>query len=213
MTNKFQQILIWGLILVGLGAIVLGMIGIVSKKTEGTLINPVNSSDWIRGNRNAKVVLVEYSDFQCPACAYYSSLVKNLERDFLNDLAVVYRHFPLEQIHKYAKLAAQAAEAAGKQGKFWEMHDIIFEKQSEWSISDNALQNFISYAKVLGLDINKFQTDLNSKDVEEKIQKDTVSAYDQKLAGTPAFFLNGKQISNPRDYEEFKNLIQKEISK
>ena len=211
MTNKFQQILIWGLILVGLGAIVLGMIGIVSKKTEGTLINPVNSSDWIRGNRNAKVVLVEYSDFQCPACAYYSSLVKNLERDFPNDLAVVYRHFPLEQIHKYAKLAAQAAEAAGKQEKFWEIHDTLFEKQSEWSMSDDALQNFISYAKALGLDINRFQIDLNSKDVEEKIQKDITSAYDQKLAGTPTFFLNGKQISNPRDYKEFNNLIQKEL--
>ncbi|MEK7149867.1 MAG: thioredoxin domain-containing protein [Patescibacteria group bacterium] len=213
MTNKFQQILIWGLIILGLGAIVLGMIGIVSKKTEGTLINPVNSSDWIRGNRNAKVVLVEYSDFQCPACAYYSGMVKNLERDFLNDLAVVYRHFPLEQIHKYAKLSAQAAEAAGKQGKFWEMHDVLFEKQSEWSVSDDALQNFISYAQTLGLDINRFQTELNSRDVEDRIQKNIVSAYNQKLAGTPTFFLNGKQISNPRDYEEFKNLIQKEISK
>ncbi len=213
MTNKFQQILIWGLIILGLGAIVLGMIGIVSKKPEGVLINPVNSNDWVRGNKNAKVVLVEYSDFQCPACAYYSGMVKNLERDFLNDLAVVYRHFPLEQIHKYAKLSAQAAEAAGKQGKFWEMHDVLFEKQSEWSVSDDALQNFISYAQTLGLDINRFQTDLNSKDIEDRIQKNIISAYDQKLAGTPTFFLNGKQIQNPKDYEEFKRLIEGEINK
>ena len=213
MTNKFQQILIWGLIILGLGAIVLGMIGIVSKKPEGVLINPVNSNDWVRGNKNAKVVLVEYSDFQCPACAYYSGMVKNLERDFLNDLAVVYRHFPLEQIHKYAKLSAQAAEAAGKQGKFWEMHDVLFEKQSEWSVSDDALQNFISYAQTLGLDINRFQTDLNSRDVEDRIQKNIISAYDQKLAGTPTFFLNGKQIQNPKDYEEFKRLIEGEINK
>ncbi|MBI5401695.1 thioredoxin domain-containing protein [Candidatus Wolfebacteria bacterium] len=211
MTNKFQQILIWGLIIIGLGAVVLGMIGIVSKKPDGVLINPVSSDDWAIGNKNAKVVLIEYSDFQCPACAYYYSMVKNLERDFPDDLAVVYRHFPLEQIHKYAKLAAQAAEAAGKQGKFWEMHNVLFEKQSEWSVSDNAIQNFVFYAQALGLDINKFQTDLDSKDVEEKIQKDTINAYGQKLPGTPSFFLNGKQIQNPGTYEEFNNLIQKEL--
>jgi protein-disulfide isomerase len=207
--NKLQQILVWVLIVIGLAAIVLGMVGVVSQKSKlGTLINPINSSDWIRGDKNAKVQLVEYSDFQCPACGYFYGLTKNLEKDFPKDLVIVYRNFPLEQVHKYARLAAQSAIAAGIQGKFWEMHDILFEKQAEWSVSSDARINFIAYAKILGLNVNKFKIDIDSKEVSDKIQGDLTDGNNQSIQGTPTFFLNGKQIANPQNYDEFKKLIE-----
>lgn len=215
MNNKYS-ILVWGLIILGIIGIVFGMIAVVTKNSGNpgnALVRPVDSGDWISGPREAKAILVEYSDFQCSACQYYYFILKKLENDFPQQLQVVYRYFPLEQIHKYSKLSAQAAEASGKQGKFWEMHNLLFEKQNEWSVSPDAESNFIIYAQILNLDVNKFRSDLNSKETEDRIQKDVLSAYEMKLAGTPAFFLNGKQILNPRDYEEFKGIVQKEIGK
>lgn len=211
--NKAQSILIWVLIVIGLGAIVLGMVGIVSQKSKlGALITPANSGDWIKGDKNSKVVLVEYSDFQCPACEYFYGIVKNLEKDFPENFAVVYRNYPLSQ-HKYGELAAKAAEAAGIQGKFWEMHDVLFEKQSEWSESGDALKNFASYAQILGLNADKFNTDINSKEVSDKIQNDLADGNNQNIQGTPTFFINGKEIKSPGNYEEFKAVIEKEINK
>jgi len=212
--QKLQQILVWVLIVIGLAAIVLGMVGVASQKSKlGVLLNPVSSGDWSRGDKNAKVTLVEYSDFQCPACGYFYGLVKNLEKDFPKDFAVVYRNYPLEQVHKYALLASQAAGAAGVQGKFWEMHDMIFEKQSEWSVSSDVLGSFVVYAKTLGIDVEKFKTDINSKEVNDKIQGDLADGNNQNIQGTPTFFVNGKQIQNPQNYEEFKKLIDTEINK
>ncbi len=200
----------------GIIGIVFGMMAVVTKNSGNTgnvLVRPVDSGDWIRGPKEAKAILVEYSDFQCSACQYYYYILKKLENDFPQQLQIAYRYFPLEQIHKYAKLSAQAAESAGKQGKFWEMHDLLFERQNEWSVSPDAESNFIIYAQTLNLDISKFRSNLISEDTEDRIREDTLSAYEMKLAGTPTFFLNGKQISSPRDYEEFKEIVQKEINK
>ncbi len=214
--RKLQQILVWVLVIIGLGAVVLGMVGVVSQKSQkaasGVLINSVSSNDWVRGGKNAKVTLVEYSDFECPACGYYYGMVKQLEKDFPGDLEVVYRNFPLPQ-HKYGKLAAQAAEAAGKQGKFWEMHDMLFEKQNEWSVSNDALQNFAVYAQSLNLNIDKFKADMNSSEISDKIQASIDDGNKQGLQGTPTFFLDGKQITNPASYNDFKALVEKESAK
>ena len=162
-------------------------------------------------SENGKAVLVEFSDFQCPACGIYYPLVKKLKTDLGDKLTVVYKHFPLSQIHKNADLAARTAEAAKIQGKFWEMHDMIFEKQNEWSGSNQALSLFSSYAVSLGLDKDKFLQDIDSNEVRNKISDDYQQGVRLGVKGTPTFFLNGKKITNPGNYDDFKSTIEQSI--
>lgn len=210
MENKKFNFVLWGLIAVGIAAIVLGMVGFITKTPESQLSVSINSGDNSKNLDTAKAVLVEYSDFQCPACKYFYTQLKNLESDFGKDLGVVYRNFPLSQ-HQYSFLAAQAAESAAKQGKFWEMHDLIFENQDTWSQNSNARAIFISYAQNLKLDIVKFESDLDSSDVKNKIENDLSGGESAKINATPTFFLNGKIIQNPQNYEEFKKLIEESL--
>ena len=121
-----------------------------------------------------------------------------------------YRHFPLPQ-HKNAKLAATVAEAAGLQGKFWEMHDLIFQNQSDWSEDKNAAVIFAKYAQDIGLDLARFQTDIASDEIKAKIENDYKSGVKAGVNSTPSFFLNGKKITNPRNYDEFKNAIEQAL--
>jgi len=212
------RILVWILIVLGLFAVVLAIVGIASrpaKISSGDLAVPINDSDWYLGGKDAKVVLVEYSDFQCPACEYYSPIINQLAKDFGDKIKIVYRHFPLPQ-HQYAKLTARYAEAAGKQGKFWQMAEIIFDGQSQWekASADKAEPDyFLKYAQTLGLNVDKLKTDLNSKEIADKIENDYIGGEKSNIPGTPTFFLNGKQISNPQTYAEFKALIEKELNK
>ncbi len=168
---------------------------------------PTNS-DHIKGNKEAELVLIEYSDFQCPACGAYYPILKELSREFGDKIVFVYRHFPLTQIHKNAKLAAIVSEAAGKQDKFWEIHDVIFENQKEWSDSESAIDYFIKYAQRFNLDIEKFKFDINSEELKQKVESDYLSGLELKVNATPTFILNGKKIQNPRSYEEFKKVAE-----
>lgn len=145
------------------------------------------SADHIQGAPSAPVVLIEYADYQCPYCrqAYY--IVKKLQQKFGDELTFVFRNFPLVQLHPQALHAAMAAEAAGKQEKFWEMHDIIFENQR--SLSDDS---FLTYAREIGLDINKFKEDFASDEVLAKIEEDLRSGRKAGVEGTPSFFINGR---------------------
>ena len=154
--------------------------------------------------------MVEYSDFQCPSCASYQPIIEALLNDFPNDLRFVYRHFPLVAIHKNALSAAMAAEAAGLQGKFWEMHDLLFEKQAEWSQKSDPKDFFVGYAKELGLDEKEFISDFESKSLDEKLRSSLKEADSLGLSYTPTFFLDGREIK-PRSYEEFKKLIEEEL--
>lgn len=169
------------------------------------------SSDWIKGDKNAKTILIEYSDFQCPACAAYHPLVKKISEELGDKMAFIYRHFPLSQ-HQNAKLAATASEAAGKQNKFWEMHDLIFENQKDWSNLSNsrAKELLAQYAETLNLNIEQFKNDMDSDEIKNKINSDLKSGAIAKVNSTPTFFLNGKKIS-PRSYEEFKQMIASQI--
>ena len=172
-------------------------------------VSEVTDLDQTKGNKSSKIILVEYSDFQCPACAAYSPLVKQINNEMSEKILFVYRHFPLAQ-HKNARPAAYAAEAAGRQGKFWEMHDMIFENQLSWSKSSpgEAEDTFGTYAEKLGLNMEQFKTDRESDEVEEKVDNDYKSGTSSGVPGTPAFFVNGKKLPNPRSYEEFKQLIE-----
>jgi len=175
------------------------------------VLSAVSSTDQRKGSEQAKIVIVEYSDFQCPACAAYYPIIKELTRELGDQIVFAYRHFPLRQIHVNADLAARAAEAAGMQGKFWEMHDALFERQKEWAQSPDAKPLFSSYAVFLGLDVGKFNVDVESEKIIQKVEADLAGGMASRVNATPTFFLNGKKLNNPRNYDEFKNTVIKEL--
>ncbi len=182
------------------------------KSSSSFPLDALVESDHVKGARDAKTILIEYSDFQCPACAAYQPLVKQLAQDFEGTIAIVYRHFPLQQ-HKHARIAAYASEAADKQGKFWEMHDMIFETQKEWSSQSDARDTFIGYAEKLGLDRAQFITDIDLDEIIDKVDSQQKSGLRAKVNSTPTFYLNGKKFDTPRTYDDFKTKIKEAISK
>lgn len=215
---RMKKILIWLVVIIVVIGALWGVTKIASK-TGGTggvsnvSIPAINDQDWVLGNRNANAVLIEYSDFQCPACAAFSPVVEQLNKDFGDKLVIVYRFFPLITIHKNAMISSQAADAAGKQGKFWEIAKVIFENQIQWENNTTPKDVFIEYAHGLSLNVDKFQKDMESPETLSKIQKAYQDALDLKLEGTPTFFLNGKQLAKlPQSYDQFKTLIQNAIN-
>ncbi len=207
-----KRFLIWA-------SFVLGMILLVallakygtSSAPQTTLSPEVTATDHKKGAENPKVTLVEYSDFECPACAQYYPMAKQLAQEFPNDVQLVYRHFPLKQIHKNAEKAAQAAEAAHLQGKFWDMHDMLFNTQDVWGKMDAPEGQFEKYAQSLGLNTDQFKTDIASAEVAERVRQDERSANGMNLGGTPTFFLNNSMIPNPQSYDQLKKLVSEQI--
>lgn len=173
----------------------------------------VNSADWFEGGADASVTLVEYSDFQCPACGAYFPVVQELHDAFGDQLKIVYRNFPLTSLHKNAQLAAQAAEAAGIQGQFFAMHDLLFTNQKTWSDLDDPTETFKSYASSLGLNIDTFTADLTSDTVKKNIEDDVKGGEGANVSGTPTFFLDGYQIDNPQGLKPFTDVINAELAK
>ena len=208
---------LWILAALVIGGVVFGMIKLAgnsptTNQPSGGEATPISASDQVRGNKDAKISLIEYSDFQCPACGAYYPMLKKLSEEFGAQMQFAYRNFPLKQIHDNAESAAYAVEAAGKQGKFWEMHDMIFENQSQWSSLRNTESIFEKYADSLKLDIQKFKEDMESGEIKAKVSADYDSGISAGVNSTPTFFLNGKQITNPKSYDEFKDLIDKTLS-
>ena len=201
-----KKILLWAVILMGLTGVLFGLTKILSNNP--TPASPPTPTQAVKGGATGSATLVEYSDFQCPACSAYYPVVKQLTKEFPQDLHFVYRYFPLSSIHKNARISAQAAEAAGKQNKFWEMHDLLFENQDEWANLADPKEKFKEYAKSIGLDTEKFQKDLESKEVKDKVEKDYQNGLSLGVNATPTFFLNGEKLQNPRSYEEFKAKIK-----
>ncbi len=180
--------------------------------TDAALLT-VASDDYVVGSPTAPVTLIEYLDFECEACGAYYPLVKQLEDEFPNDLRVVRRYFPLPG-HKNGFTAALAAEAAARQGKYNEMHDLLFAEQKNWGEKPAPTPEvFEAYAEQLGLDIAKFKMDVASQSVKDRVQRDFDTGEKLGNTGTPTFFINGKKIKNPQGYEPFKALIQAEINK
>jgi protein-disulfide isomerase len=174
-------------------------------------LNVINPVDHVKGNASSSVVIMEYSDFQCPACRAYYPVLREVMTEFGDRVGLVYRYFPLTSIHMNAEMSARAAEAASKQGKFWEMHDLLFEKQSEWAERGDSAQIFESYAKLIGISVDQFKTDLASTQVKQLVRAEKAYAQKIGLQGTPTFFINGKKIENPRSVQEFKELIRKAL--
>lgn len=169
-------------------------------------VSVIANDDHVKGPAESAVTLVEYGDFQCPACAQYEPIVQELLTEFGARVRFVYRHFPLPQ-HKHAILAAQFSEAAGLQGKFWEMHDKLFTGQKTWEGLSDAKPTFLTYADELSLDIAKLEQDLASDSIKTRVERDRTGALDFNVGSTPTFFLNGKRIQ-PQNYDQFKSLIE-----
>lgn len=162
-----------------------------------TLTLPVsNKRDHIQGRSNAPVTLVEYGDYQCPYCGQAYPIVREIQNQLKRHLRFVFRNFPLAQVHPYAQQAAESAESAGGQKKFWEMHDILYENQQ-------ALDHYhlIEYASMLNLDVERFNNDLFSHKYAEHIREDFISGVRSGVNGTPTFFINGIRYNGPLDYE------------
>ncbi|GAB4026464.1 MAG: hypothetical protein Fur0011_2260 [Candidatus Microgenomates bacterium] len=140
------------------------------------------------------VVVVEFSDFQCPACAAVHEPLKQVLAKYEGKVSYVHRHFPLTSIHKNALSASQAAESAYNQGKFFEYGDVLFAKQAEWEGLADPSEKYIVYAKELGLDAEKFEADYKSREVADRVSADMVYANRHALSGTPTFFVDGVQL-------------------
>ena len=210
-----RRVLLWGGILGGSVLLIIGLAYLGSKSSNSNVSGTpasITDSDWVKGSPDAKVTIIEYSDFQCPACASAYPIMKKAVQEFGDKIRFAYRHFPLVQIHQNAELAVQAAEAAGLQGKFWEMHDILFDKQSNWGTSKDAKKFFIQYAGELDLDKAKFESDLASDTVKQKVENSRSEAARLKLGGTPSIFINDRIIDNPGSYDELKKLIDGALS-
>lgn len=172
-------------------------------------LTKTNQSDYTKWSPEKKNLLVEYSDFQCPACKSFAEyMMEEIEASgsanssIMKKVTFVYRHFPLTQ-HAQAEPAAFAAEAAGKQGKFYEYADVLFAKQKEWVENKDASKKFEEYAKKLGLDLNKFNSDRESKEVRNKVSADLQSGLKFEVNATPTFYLNGKKLGPINSFEDF----------
>ena len=137
--------------------------------------------------------------------------MKKVVKDYESRIQFAYRHFPLSQ-HKNADLAARASEAAGKQGRFWEMHNMLFEKQADWSESESAKELFTGYAVSLGLNKETFLSDIDSADIKNKVKDDYDGGFTAGVNATPTFFLNGMKLQNPSDEAGFRTLIDAAIA-
>lgn len=168
------------------------------KNNEGVTI-----VEHVKGNPEATVVLTEYSDLQCPACAAFHPYVKNIVDQYSDSVRFEYKHFPLPaNIHPYAMQASIAAEAAGQQGKFFEFHDKMFENQAVWSVSPTPNAIFIQYAEELGLDMDLFKRHMKSTVLKERVETQFAEGKEAGVTGTPTFFLNGERM-NFTTYQEF----------
>jgi protein-disulfide isomerase len=164
-------------------------------------------------NNNGKVVLEEYSDFQCPACASAAQIVSELKKKHNDSLEVKFNDFPLT-MHKYAPKASEAAQCAKDQGKFWEYHDVLFQNQKAWSQSKDekdVVKYFKKYAKELGLDTEQFDKSLDSGEKKAYVDEMTKNAMDKKISATPTFYLNGKKLEGYKTWDEFIGMIEKEL--
>lgn len=186
-----------------------------SKITEESVLLPagaITATDRINGTATSTVTLLEFSDFQCPACGEYFPVIEDLISEYKGQVALVYKNFPLPQ-HKNARVAAYAAEAAGRQGKFFEMYRLLFSNQEKWAELASPLPIIEGFAASLGLNMEQFKKDSTSAEVKSKIDADLALGQASQVLGTPTFFLEGVKIASPNSYQDFKNVIDAAIAK
>lgn len=199
----------WGII----AAVIVLFIGVAVLSNNDKASAPTSSkgtpTQHIKGNPDSKVVLVEYGDFQCPVCLQYEPTVNAVVSEFKDKIKFQFRHFPITSLHQNAFAASRAAEAASKQGKFWEMHDALFDSTNnqQWSQSSDPNTFFEQYAKDIGLNIEQYKKDFSSSAVNDSINADMAAGNKLGVSGTPTFFLNGQKIEIANDLKSFQQKI------
>jgi protein-disulfide isomerase len=198
--------------------IIFGGIFFVTKHKANTSTNGGSSSgnakatNHVKGSTSSGVTMVEYGDFQCPACSAYYPIVKQVEDKYSDRVQFQFVNFPLYQIHQNAMTAHRAAEAASLQGKFWEMYDQLYTNHDVWANTSNASTYFEQYANQIGLNMTKFKQDANSSAVNDTIWADINKGNALGITGTPTFYLDGNKItSNPTSVDDFSKLIDAAI--
>lgn len=183
------------------------------------------ATEHIRNKGSTGVVLLEYGDFQCPACGAFYPIIKQLETNYGSKVSFQFRHFPLTNIHQNALAGARAAEAAGKQGKFFEMHDILYQENgtyydaqqqgktyNTWINSSNPLIYFADYATQLSINVDKFRADFASSEINDIINADIQAGQAIGTSATPTFVLDGKKLEqNPPSYDAFAKVLDEAI--
>jgi protein-disulfide isomerase len=177
--------------------------------TEQSRAAPVSSSDITFGPADAPTTVIEYSDFQCPYCAEYAKWLTQLREKYSDRVQFVYRFYPLSN-HQWATLAAKVAYAAYLQGKFWEMHDLLFQRQTEWEASSDPRMLFESYAESLGLDMQQFRDDADAQSTTDFIKKQAAEGKKAGVNHTPWFVIGDRSVL-PRSLEQFDKAIQKAL--
>lgn len=206
----------WGII----AGIVLIFIGITVISNNNKASAPSSSksgsslSQHVQGSGSTGVTLVEYGDYQCPYCEQYFPTVKSVVEEYKDKIKFQFRHFPLTNLHQNAFAASRAAEAAGKQNKFWEMHDALYSPSNNqvWTAASNPNPYFEQYAQQIGLNITVFKKDFASSAVNDTINADMAEGQRLGITGTPTFFINGKKTEIANDLKTFQKVLDEAIA-
>ncbi len=168
-----------------------------------TLTPPVSAEDHSQGSANAHVTLVEYGDFECPHCGRAYPIVEAVRREFGDTLLLVFRHFPLSEVHAHAEMAAEAAEAAGAQGRFWAMHQMLFQHQNALDMA-----HLLQYASSIGVEVDQFREDLSTRRFRKRVRENFLGGARSGVNGTPTFFINGVRYDGPLTLEHLAAAIK-----
>lgn len=213
---KIKKFSIWGGIILAflvVGFVLLQVVTAPTQSIQTINIAPVSARDISEGNPKAKVTLIEYADFQCPACAAYHPIVNQILSNYGNKIFYIYRIFPLSSVHQNAIISAQAAYAAYKQNAFFTYDDQLYAKQTEWADLQDPKTVFVDYAALLKLDTIRFKNDMLSNEAQKYVQDSENEALSEGINQTPTFFINGNVIQNPTGYDDFKKLIDAALNK
>jgi len=208
MSKQFLAILaVIIIVLIGVFALTGNKSSNNSKSSGGT------PTSHVEGEGKSDVTLVEYGDYECPYCEEYYPIVKQVQTEFNDQITFQFRNFPLTSIHQNAFAGARAAEAAGLQNKFWQMHDLLYENQNQWAQASNPTQYFNQYAQQIGLNVTQFKKDYSSTKVNDLINADMAAGNKLGINATPTFLLDGKQINVSASVSSFETQIKSAIAK
>ncbi|HEY4694859.1 MAG TPA: thioredoxin domain-containing protein [Candidatus Nanoarchaeia archaeon] len=211
MKIKGETIFFVGIILFVLAAF--GFLFFLSrgKNSDVTTEVLVRQNSQFVGPEDAKVTLVEFGDFQCPACLAVEPTLQKLRVSYQSNVKFVFRHFPLSS-HKNAFAASKAAEAAGVQSKFWKYHDLLYQHQDRWALAADPWKQFAEYATELNLDLTRFEQDYQGTATDDKVETDKKDGLSLGVPGTPTFYLNGRKVTGNYSLDFFKNQIEAELA-
>jgi len=188
-------------------------IGGIAARVAGrpAYITPAAGGGHALGPVQGEITLEEWGDYQCPACGVYFPFIEEMLHRYPNQIRFEFHHFPLTGIHRNAMGAAVAAEAAGEQNHFWEMHRALFMRQKEWASSADPEKQFVAYAAEIGIDVDRFRESLQSEAVKQRVLADAARAQEAKFSGTPTFLINGKKVE-PATADELMALVLAQLA-